>query len=254
MMQTKAQRVVSPVDSNDLPQEVLLRKSQHEADMAAADTMAVEDNESKSKYDAPLLGGVLISADLAAPVMNLLGTQYGNYEVAAELDVYHRFFPVVELGVGYAKYHPEDNNYTYRTNAAIYGRIGLNYNFFYGNGSNSFVAIGARYGMTGFSYWWDNVTLNDYYWDSEVEISTPKQNAFAHWGEIVVALRVQVVKNFYMGWSGRYRLLIGCSTSPYGSPYYIPGMGVKDSGFGFTYTIGYQIPIKTKEPPKDVDL
>ncbi len=235
-----AQRVVTPVESNDLPFEL----QKKEAAKALADTAAVDTAQTKEPlHKAPLFGGLMLTADLASPVMNLFGTQYGNYEVALEADIYHRFFPVVEVGLGTARYAPGENNYTYVCNPALYARLGANYNFFYNNGSESFIAVGLRYGLTGFSYQWQDITIDDPYWGSVDNISTPQQRAFAHWGEIVVALRVQVYHNFYMGWSGRYRLLIGCDTSTYGDPYFIPGFGPKDAGFAFTYTIGYRLPL-----------
>lgn len=242
-----AQRVVTPVESNDLPFEL----QKKEAAKAVADTVSVDTVASKEPvHKAPLWGGLMLTADLVSPVMNLFGTQYGNYEVALEADLYHRFFPVLELGIGMAQYAPEENNYTYKCDPALYARVGANYNFFYNNGSESFIAAGLRYGLTGFSYRWQDITVNDPYWGNVENVSTPVQRAFAHWGEIVVALRVQIYQNFYMGWSGRFRLLIGCGTSTYGDPYFIPGFGPKDSSFAFTYTIGYRLPLGAKK--KDI--
>lgn len=244
-----AQRVVTPVESNDLPMDIVAKNIEKaRQDTIATDTVA----EKNPIHNAPLLGGLMITADISAPVMNLLGTQYGSYEVGVELDLYHRFFPVVELGIGTAQYTPLDNNYTYNCEPSLYGRVGVNYNFFYNNGSESFVGVGLRYGLTSFKYNWDNITLNDSYWDSSIVTSTPKETAFAHWGEIAVVLRVQIYKNFYMGWSGRYRLMIDCKSSQYGKPYFVPGFGPQEGGFGFTYTIGYNIPFANKEQEKEI--
>lgn len=252
---TGAQRVITPVESNDLPLEVRKRQQEKIDRTMNVDTMATTpppSEEKEPKYKAPLFGGLLLTADIASPVMNLFGQQYGNYEVALEADFLHRFFPVVELGIGYADNTPEDNNYTFKCAPSLYGRIGVNYNFFYNNGSESFFALGARYGLTHFSYSWDNVRLDDSYWGSVDVVSIPQQKAFAHWAEIVIALRIQVYRNFYMGWSARYRILIGCGSSSYGEPMFIPGFGPSSGGFGFTYTVGYRLPLggKNKETKK----
>ena len=114
------------------------------------------------------------------------------------------------------------------------------------------MGVGLRYGLTSFKYNWDNITLSDSYWENTIVTSTPTETAFAHWGEIAVVLRVQIYKNFYMGWSGRYRLLIDCGSSQYGSPYFIPGFGPQEGGFGFTYTIGYNIPFGKKQQEKEI--
>lgn len=245
MLSMPAQRVVTPVESNDLPLEV---RRNAEQTTEPADTAVVTEKEPVHK--ASLFGGLLLTADLAAPVMTLFGQQYGSYELALEADLYHRFFPVVEVGMGYARYTPADNNYTYKCSPSVYGRVGVNYNFFYNNGSESFFALGVRYGLTGFSYSWDGISFDDGYWDSSVSASIPKQSAFAHWGELALVLRVQVYKDFYMGWSGRYRILFGCGKSSYGEPWFIPGFGVASGSFGFTYTIGYRLPIGHKNKDK----
>lgn len=245
-----AQRVVTPVESNDLPLEVLkkendkARKAQNDS-TAAARADSIRNN--KDTEQQPLFEGILFSADISSPIMNIFGVQYGNYEVAMEFDLLHRFFPVVELGIGQANYTPEANNYTFLCNPSFYGRVGLNYNFLYKNRSNSFITVGVRYGLTGFSYSWQNISLTDPYWGTELITNTPRQDAFAHWGEIVVGLRVQVYRNFYMGFTGRYRILIGCDSSDYGDPYFIPGFGPKGSGFGFTYVVGYNLPFGNKK-------
>ena len=91
IVSASAQRVVTPVESNNLPMEIIAKQVEKaRRDTIATDTVA----EKKPIHNAPLLGGLLITADISAPVMNLLGTQYGSYEVGLELDLYHRFFPV----------------------------------------------------------------------------------------------------------------------------------------------------------------
>lgn len=244
------QRVVTPVESNDLPIEIQRKNMDAAADTISTDTVEVK----KPIHNAPLFGGLMLWADISAPVMNVLGTQYGSYEVSLEADFYHRFFPIIEVGMGMSQYTPEGNNYTYRVPLSPYARVGLNYNFFFNNGSESFIGIGARYGLSYFSYQWDNIMLDDPYWDNQEIVATPLQNAFAHWGEVVLNLRVQIVKRFYMGLTGRYKILIECGSSQYGDPYYIPGFGLKEGGFGFTYTVGYNLPLGVKKQKEIVNL
>lgn len=250
-----AQRIVTPVESNDLPLEIQ-KKIAAEAAQQAKDSIDVAAKDSanaeKKMAKKDIFGGIMLTADISSPVMNLFGVQYGNYEVALEVDLMHQIFPVVEFGVGYAHYTPEDNNYTYSCEPSFYGRVGFNYNFLYKNGSKSFITVGARYGLSSFSYSWQNISLYDSYWNTQITTDTPRQTALAHWGEVVVALRVQVYKNFYMGFSGRYRIMVGCDSSEYGAPYFVPGFGPKEQAFGFTYVVGYDLPIAKKK--KDVKL
>lgn len=85
----------------------------------------------ESKYKFPLLNGLVVGVDLYSPVANLFGQKYGNYEASLELNMYNRFFPTWEIGIGRADNKPEDMNFTYVGKVALYNRIGVNYNFRY---------------------------------------------------------------------------------------------------------------------------
>lgn len=85
-----AQRVITPVESNDLPLEVRKRQ-QEKMNRVLTDTVTTpppSTEEKEPKHKAPLFGGLLLTADIASPVMNLFGQQYGNYEVALEADFF----------------------------------------------------------------------------------------------------------------------------------------------------------------------
>ena len=82
---------------------------------------------------------------------------------------------------------------------------------------------------------------------SDGKLQITGQKSWAHWGELLGGLRVQVYKNFYMGWTVRYRLMFSHKKNTYSQPWYIPGFGTDSSPFGFTYTVGYRFSFGKKE-------
>lgn len=50
-----------------------------------------------------------------------------------------------------------------------------------------------------------------------------------------------------MGFSVRYKVLLKAADYGTTRPWIIPGMGKRNGGFDFTYSVYYQIPIKTKK-------
>ena len=85
------------------------------------------------------------------------------------------------------------------------------------------------------------------YWGESEKLQITGQKSWAHLGELLGGLRVQVYKNFYMGWTVRYRLMFSHKKNTYSQPWYIPGFGTDSSPFGFTYTVGYRFSFGKKE-------
>ena len=98
-----------------------------------------------------------------------------------------------------------------------------------------------------FTYDIDNILVESPYWGESEKLQITGQKSWAHWGELLGGLRVQVYKNFYMGWTVRYRLMFSHKKNTYSQPWYIPGFGTDSSPFGFTYTVGYRFSFGKKE-------
>ncbi len=231
-LSSMAQRRITPVDPTVNPDTVVIQTDSTEMQ---------EPEKPKIKgYLYPLLNGLTLNVNILDGVTKIFGQTYGNYEIAAELDLHNRFFPVWEVGVGYADNTPEGLNFTYRTHPSLYNRVGMNYNFGYNKDAMSFFYIGLRYGFSIFSYDIDNIAMESSYWDESETLQMKNQHSWAHWGELLGGLRVQVYKNFYMGWTARYRMVFGYKKNAASEPWFIPGLGPKSSPFGFTYTVGYR--------------
>lgn len=192
---------------------------------------------------AQLFQGVMVGVDLFDPVAQLLGQNYGGYMLHVEVDLMHRFFPVWEIGVGSAYEKPDDMNYTYTGNTALYNRIGMNYNFTYKNPAYDFFYVGFRYGFSTYSYEITDISMESSYWEQIYTTNIYDQHASAHWFEGVVGVQVDLYKGLMLGWSVAYKWMLYESTPKGSDPWYIPGFGTKSLPVGFTYTIGYRLPL-----------
>jgi len=60
------------------------------------------------------------------------------------------------------------------------------------------------------------------------------------WYEVVAGVRVEIIKNIFMGWTVRNSHLIGQDAEGDVAPWYIPGYGKNiSSNWSINYTLGY---------------
>ena len=103
--------------------------------------------------------------------------------------------------------------------------------------------VGLRYGFTSFEYDVQAPPLADPNWGGTsipVDFQGVKSNV--HWAEAVVGLKANVLKNFYMGFSVRYRMRLSMTKNENSEPYQIPGFGKGKNNFGIAYNLVYKLP------------
>lgn len=192
----------------------------------------------------PVFQGVNVMTDLVGPGWYAFGGDFLSTEVAVEVNLLNRFFPVLEVGYGRTDATNEDTELHYRT-AAPYFRLGLNYNVQYKKKSPGYIFAGARVGYTSFKYDVDGPSMTDPVWGGEVPFHFTDIQSHALWAELLIGVRAQIHKNFHMGWSFRYKVRLNVKENPNSSPWYIPGYGANGSTkFGVTYNLIYYLPWK----------
>lgn len=191
----------------------------------------------KMKY--PLLFSASAGIDIWDPLMRAFGQDYGLVGAWAELSMHNRYNAVFEIGAGQAKHSPEDNNYTYRSPASLYFKLGINYNFLYNSSPDYQFYAGLRYGFSPFCYSIDDITIDAPYWDESARFNIPSQNATAGWLELVAGLRVKIWGPISAGWSFKYHKILHESKAAYGKPWYIPGYGSRGSNITGSFSISY---------------
>jgi hypothetical protein len=108
--------------------------------------------------------------------------------------------------------------------------------------SNNMFFAGARIGFSPFSYSYNKVVVQNEYWGTAISQNFDNVTTTKVWFEIVAGMRVEVLKNIYMGWTVRNKKLFGEDMLGELSPWYIPGFGVKGEGssWGVNYSVGYR--------------
>ena len=156
----------------------------------------------------PVYGGTQVKFDILSPVLTpgLNNWQIQHHEIAANVQLAHRFYPTFELG--------------YATPGG-FARIGCDINPLKKHpDSPHALLVGVRIGTA---------------------VQTKGETDC--WGEIVAGCQVNIAKGFYMGWMGRLKLLFTRDNSGQSvRPIYIPGFGMRDNiGWGVNYYLGWKI-------------
>ncbi len=225
------------------------------ADTERLDSVVVEDSLPKDsvavkpkKPHKQIFYGMSAHLDVASPLINyLVDKSTLSFEACVDVDLLHKYFPIVEVGFGYAD-KLNDDGIHYKVRAPFY-RIGLNYNILRmkdkgGNAkvfTGSYPYVGVRYGFSLFKYSLDGVMIHDDYWGVSRPLVVNPKYIYAGWAELVAGVRVNMVKGFTMGWNVRLGLLSHSSQkSAKAQLWYVPGFGKQNTvNFMFNYTFGY---------------
>lgn len=62
--------------------------------------------------------------------MRAFGQDYGIGGVDVRLNMFNRYIPTLEVGLGQARHTADEYGYTYRSPLAPYAKVGIDYNFF----------------------------------------------------------------------------------------------------------------------------
>jgi hypothetical protein len=176
------------------------------------------------------------------------------YAVQADLFI-DRFMLVADVGTAqYARaWEPQDTLaplYQYNTKGN-YFKVGVDVNFLKDKEANTRFAKddvifwGLRYAHSSFTA---NATfdLEDEFgvYDNTVVQSSDEVKAW--WIEMVAGIKVEVLKNVFLGYTMQFRFLKTFSQRETLSPYDVPGFGSgnRKNTFGFDYYVFYRIPFK----------
>ncbi|NJB37542.1 DUF6048 family protein [Croceivirga sp. JEA036] len=214
--------------------------------------------------------GLRIGVDLSKPVMGVLNEDYNGLEFVADYRLSDKWYIAVEVG-NEEKSDDENLNqsilYSYTTKGN-YAKAGMDYNT-YSNwyGMRNQITVGGRLAHSSFSstihnfnYWNLNRTYapeNELIFGSDTPINHEGLNAT--WLEFVLGLKVELIKNMYLGMSVRMSHLLSNTKPDNFDNLWIPGFNKVTEeakwGVGYNYSISYFIPlykkVKKKKPEEE---
>lgn len=245
----KPVRRITPVDIDDNKPRVVMHYYDKHGEpldepvmfLATLDTVT----KVKSKPLYPLYNGVSIGVNFADAILHVAGQTHQSYDIWADVSLFNWFFPVVEMGVGFANSTPKEMNFTYKSKAAFYAKLGMNYNFLYKSDSAYQAFAGFRVGFSSFSYDLENVTIDNGYWEENQVMNLYGLKASAIYGDVLAGLKVKIVKNFSLGWNLRYHFKLHTNSKSASTPWFIPGYGAS-SPLGISFSAIYSFGQKPK--------
>jgi len=194
--------------------------------------------------------GLRIGADISKPILAHFNSSYTGLEIVGDYRVKKNLYLATEVGF---EEETTAEDYTNSTAKGSYLRLGINYNV-YQNwlDMNNEIFIGYRYGFSLFKQTLNSYTpnVNTQYFPADQIINADSNTGLnAHWSEFVIGLKVETFKNFFVSFSGSYKILMSVKEHDNFETLYIPGFNRKfesGTGFGFNYTLTYLIPFKKK--------
>lgn len=194
--------------------------------------------------------GIRLGLDLSRFAFYYFQPSRKDFEVMADVQVKDNLFVAGEAGWNHTQFH--NSLLQYRSNG-YFGRAGIDYNLLQPEkaGEANILYIGARYGFGIFTHEAPLYEVKDpYYGTYRGSISPRTRNA--SWLEFVAGLKVEILKNLFLGWNLRAKTLLKKNVDTELTPYIIPGFGkgAQRSNFDVNYSVYYRIPIRLKKQLK----
>lgn len=210
--------------------------------ISAAGQDKKKDSAKTLMVDVP--AGLRIGTDLSRVALHFF--QPYRTDATITLDARYRDRIYFASDISWNRTSHSDTSYTYKGNGLAVA-LGVNYNLLKRQvpKENFMLYGGMKYGFALFNYELPAYTVDGSYWGDHhgvVDASTKT----AHWIEVSIGVKVEVLKNFYLGWSlhDRFLLTKKLSKGDY-PPMVIPGFGKGNKGnvFDMQYTVSYLLPM-----------
>ncbi len=198
--------------------------------------------------------GLRIGVDISKPVRSFLDKDYWGVELVGDYRWDYRYYLAAEIGKERKTTKADYFNFT---TDGQYIRLGVDYNS-YNNwyGMENMIYVGGRYGFAQFSQEVNSYTIHTRhnYWNEDIkgnnsDILRTYNGRTAHWLELVIGMKVELVKNLYAGASVRFSKIVYQTKDDFPN-FWIPGINRvwenSTYGMNFNYTITYLIPLYRK--------
>ncbi|POY36361.1 hypothetical protein C3K47_11480 [Solitalea longa] len=206
----------------------------------AQDTSSVRIKKDTVSYLLPK--ALTLGIDISYPIRYAFNKDEKVFEVVADFRFNNNWYAAVEAG--YADASQENSYISYNTKGG-YLKLGANRNLIkFQKASNNSVYAGARAVISVLNTDVYNYTINQKDWPGDVSGSFT-DNSTVYSLELLLGIKVELLKNFFTGWSirGGFPIVNKATTDGYEN-LYIPGLGFKKNFmFNFNYTLSYMLPM-----------
>jgi len=193
--------------------------------------------------------GLRVGIDVVRPIYSAFSDDTKGFEIVGDYRVSNRFYIATELG--YRDQTTQEDFFNFTTKGE-YIKLGVDYNA-YKNwlGMENMIVVGLRYGFSTFNQQVNEYTINT---DPFIPNRTEPEGEFfdgqsAHWAELVLGIKVEVLHNIFLGFSFRGNTMLSSTKPENFKNLYVPGFErvfVNNNGFSFNYTVSYLIPFYRK--------
>jgi len=195
-------------------------------------------------------GGPRLGFDFSRMLIFLFEDDREAWELSLDLQLTQKLFFVTEVGFQNVFAHNEAN-YIYASKG-FYTTFGVDKLFFDLNkeGDNDVLYGGLRYGYSSMFQEATYIIEDDIYGSLKNNIG---ERVYTHWLEAVFGVKVEVLKNIFIGISTRAQLGLILPKQDQVPHYLHAGYGNHENklNVGFTYSFYYRIPMyKLKQPSK----
>lgn len=209
---------------------------------------AIAQEKDSTSYQSPY--GLRFGIDISKPITKMIDSNSDGLEFVADYRITQSWYIATEIG-----YQKEKTieDYTTSTSKGNFIKIGANYNAYENwSGMNNEIFIGFRYAMSTFDQILNEYAINtgsDYFTSNTITPLLTSTELNAHWTELVMGIKVETLKNLFLGFSFSYKVMLSLKHPDNFKTLYVPGFNrvfETETGFGFNYTISYRIPFVNK--------
>lgn len=195
--------------------------------------------------------GLRLGIDLSKPLRTFLEEDYRGIEIVGDYRVYDNYYLAAEIG---NEQMPYSEDYLSVTANGSYIKAGVDYNAFENwTGMENMIFGGLRYGFATFSQTLEEYTVytdTQYFSPAVVEGPFETSGLTASWLELMVGIKVEVLRNLYLGANVQLKRMVTQSTPTNFDNLIVPGFNrtydASSFGVGYGYNISYMIPIFKK--------
>ncbi len=190
--------------------------------------------------------GPRLGFDVSGVVSHYLNPERLSLSAYADYEIMPAIYANVELGR--MKINRKQPSFDYKANG-YFAKIGADYNFLQYKlapvAQYDMIYGGLRFCAARYTHQASQISLSSDYWGNHRGEDISKYTMQAYWAELVAGIRVEALKNFFLGWSIRGQVKLFSEEDPRMKTLRIPGYGKasRSSGLSFTYTISYRIPL-----------